>query len=54
MKVTDIAEETDSIRILREFYNANCLDKPGRVFFADLTDRIAERAGQYGVNMVEA
>lgn len=36
-KATGISEETESIRALREFYNANCLGKVGKVFFVDLT-----------------
>ena len=36
-KAADISEEPENIRILREFYNANCLGKVGKVFFMDLT-----------------
>lgn len=36
-KATGILEETESNRVLREFYNANCLGKVGKVFFVDLT-----------------
>ena len=36
-KAADISEEPENIRILRKFYNANCLGKVGKVFFMDLT-----------------